>query len=135
MTQALQPREGCIVGTCGIARLSETVDNGVHNGYMITCRRHTNHWDVDGPGCMKHLALGTVDATRLSNEECMRRLKRWFITGNQPAMEATWPADRQRTMHTNRCGGYRLKDFASTTPAWQHVTDEDLNEMCAAINE
>ena len=136
MTQAILPREGRHVGTWGIARLSETVEHGQHNGYMIMCRRHTNSWDLDGaPQCQRHLALGTVAATCLSNEECMRRLKRWFITGNQPAMEATWPADRQRLMHQKSCGGYRLKDFASSTPEWQHVTDEDLNEMCAAINE
>ena len=82
---------------------------------------------------MKHLALGTVEATRMTNDECMRRLKRWFITGNQLTMEATWPADRQRDSHIYICGGRRLNEFASDTDIWRTVSDDDLNMMCSAI--
>ena len=114
--------------------MSETVANGRHTGYMVTCRRHRNAADLDGaPPCMKHLALGTVEATRMTNDECMRRLKRWFITGNQPALEETWPADRQRDWHIHHCGGYRLQEFASDNPTWASVSDDDLDMMCLAV--
>ena len=132
--QAQEPQQERIVGSWGKAQMSETVSNGQHTGYMITCRRHRNADDADGaPPCMKHLALGTVESTRMTNDECMRRLKRWFITGNQSALEETWPADRQRDSHVNHCGGYRLKEFASDSPAWLNVCDADLDMMCTAV--
>ena len=67
----------------GKATLSKVSNNGEHVGYCITCRNHLNDDDPDGTICQKALMLGVTE-NRLTDAECMARLKRWFIMGNDP---------------------------------------------------
>ena len=82
------------------------MQGGVHTGFIITCRRHH---DAPGVECKKALHFGVE---RMDPEECKRRLKRWFILGNDPAtptLESNpWEAGRYRSSHVQRFGGYRL---------------------------
>ena len=110
--------------------------SGINN---ITCSRH---WDT-GPEakfnlqCKKHLALGTgTDA--LDPRECHRRLKRWYIMGNQPCVEREWDTQWQRTAHVRTYGGYRLHHLASDNAALNPlfgVDDDVLDEMCKEVTE
>ena len=72
-------------------------------------------------------------------EECKRRLKRWFILGNDPATPTLesepWEAGRYRSSHVQRFGGYRLCALASDNAdcLMYAATDEELDYMCEDI--
>ena len=118
----------------GIARIYETREHGILNGYRITCCRHHNGKHDRGPQCQKHLALGKgTGAVQLSRSECRLRLKRWFVIGNTPAAEAKWGAEQQRTGHVNGLGGRRLAELDSDGGLLADVSEEDLNRMCSNI--
>ena len=89
------------------------METGEVIGYQITCGRHTNvHDDIP---CAKHLALGTDPATRPTPEECMRRLKRWYITAKQ--VEHSWDPDTCRDMHIRQWGiGHWAVGGCGTSP-------------------
>ena len=112
---------------------------GEHKGYIITCRRH--HDDSDdrtSPECKKSLYFGADD---LSAAECIRRLKNWFILGNDSATPTlrsyTWPAGRYRSAHVFRYGGRRLCDLASDNAdlITYNATDEVLDIMCEDVGK
>ena len=125
----------------GAAVISEDRAGGLLIGYNITCSRH---WDT-GPEaklnlqCKKHLALGTgTDA--LDPRECHRRLKRWYIMGNQPCVECKWDTQWQRRARVFTYGGSRLQHLASheaeLNPLPLHRYDDDLlDELCRKVTE
>ena len=83
----------------GMAEIYETWWPGVHNGYKITCGRHHNGL-TDKHSCMKHLPFGR-GKVQLDQNECIRRLKRWFVVGNMPSSEDRYSPDTQRTDHVS----------------------------------
>ena len=113
----------------GAVVLKESLEHGEVIGYQITCGRHTNAHD-DIP-CGKHLAMGTDPATRLTPDECMRRLKRWYITAKHKEHE--WPPETARDAHVRGWGGRRLQAFASSLDPWPSLTDDNLNEMVMQV--
>ena len=74
-------------------------------------------------------------AERLSEEECILRLKRWFIGGTNSANEVAWHGDATRTCHLRYGGGRQLRALASDDPesAFVGVDEEELDEMCAQL--
>ena len=87
---------------------------------------------MDKPGadlCMKHLAFG---AEQLSHEECIRRLKIWFVQGANPGVIKKWPADKQRTSHIFNTGGRRLQEFATggELNPLSGFSDAELDDFC-----
>ena len=78
--------------------------------------------------------MGTT-ADSLTMEECKRRLKRWFIMGAEPLVEAKWDSTQTRTEHL-KYGGYRLRELATdcdTGTDWRLWTDDDLDHQCSQI--
>ncbi len=78
--------------------------------------------------------MGTTDE-RLDGEECIRRLKRWYIGGAIAYNEGTWPVAQKRTSHL-KYGGYRLSELASDNPVgnfFAALTDAELDEWCSEI--
>ena len=121
----------------GDATLSRIVQHGMHTGFVITCRRH--HDDGDDRSkveCKKALHFGNEG---LPPNECVRRLKNWYILGNDPATPGLasnpWTAGRYRSSHVFKFGGYRLRDLASDNKALvtHDATDEELDAMCTII--
>ena len=121
------PNQYRIVERLGQAVLSETYDMGAHTGYRIYCGRHRNI-NQDLP-CEKTITMGKT-ADRLSEVECQRRLKCWFILGNRPETEAKWPADQQRAGHMEY-GGRRLAQLSSDM--FGDWSTDDLNDMCRNV--
>ena len=74
---------------------------------------------------------------RLSEAECITRLRRWFIMGNDRMLPtcAEWVPGRYRSCH-NRWGGYRLCELDSGNESMlcHGFTDEELDNACALID-
>ena len=127
------PREPRLLATFGMAKLFETTDGGRHIGYRITCGRHENATDT--LECMKHITMGTgASDDPLTEQECVRRLKRWFIGGAWAMIENTFREGEKRTCHLEY-GGRRLNELASDDPnglffGWP---DAELDDMCRAV--
>ena len=117
-----------IVGIWGNVLLKEKIENNELVGYQITCGRHRNV--ADELPCGKHLYFGTGD-TRLTPEECMRRLKRWYITAKH--VEHGWAPETSRDIHVKEWGGRRLKNLASSVDPWPSLTDDNLDEMVMQV--
>ena len=109
--------------------MKESIKHGEVIGYEITCGRHTNAHD--SIPCGKHLAFGTDPATRLTPDECMRRLKRWYLTA--PHKEHEWPPESARDAHVRGWGGRRLQDFASNLDPWPSLSDANLDDMVIQV--
>ena len=114
----------------GIAAIYENWDHGEHIGYRITCCRHSNG-PTDKLPCQKHLPFGT-GKVQLDKNECIRRLKRWFVVGNHPHSEERYDPAWERRDHVG-LGGGRLIDYSSDGGLLSDVCDDDLNMMCAAV--
>ena len=115
-------------------QLSEIYERHQHVGYRITCRRHWNHGDHTE--CKKDITMGTGTINeRLDPEECIRRLKRWFIGGANGFNENRWPDAEKRSCHL-RYGEARLWQLASgeqeLNPLYG-VGDDQLDELCTAV--
>ena len=103
-----------IIGEFGLAQLSEVMEEGIHIGYRITCRRHV---DDDDPTkqCEKCITMGKT-GERLDERECILRLKRWFIAGANAVNEDEWRRKdnaRMRTEGHMKYGKRRLQELAS----------------------
>ena len=128
-----------IVSVHGNATLSEESKDGAVVGYKITCRNRNHHDDDDPPGmiCQKTLTFGEDGA--ISHAECIRRLKCWFILGNDAAAPTLpsmpWPEGKYRSYHVKRFGGCKLCQLASdNTDCILHgASDEVLDHMCDDI--
>ena len=114
----------------GMAEIYETWCLGVHNGYKITCGRHHNGLTDKHP-CVKHLPFGR-GKVQLDQNECIRRLKRWFVVGNMPSSEKRYSPATRRTEHVNSGGG-RLAEYRSDGGLLCEICDDDLNIMCATV--
>ena len=114
----------------GAAAIYECWERGVHVGYRITCGRHSNGL-TDDNSCMKHLPFGR-GKVQLDQNECIRRLKRWFVVGNMPSSEERYRPHMRRTDHVS-LGGGRLADYSSDGGLLYDICDDDLNIMCAAV--
>ena len=117
------------VETLGNADLYEDNKYGEHIGYIITCGRHLDAGD-DGAKieCKNFCSFGRRD--RISHEECIRRLKRWYVMGYFGAK--SWPDTELRTKHIG-CAGPRCQNFASEIVEWNDVSDADLDEMVRRV--
>ena len=94
--------------------IAKTYTGFEHTGFCITCRRHRNTSDSPvAPQCQKHIVIGTTEEGRLSETECIRRLKRWYIGGGNAVVEDSWPDGKKREYHVFHYGGRRLKDLAT----------------------
>ena len=77
----------------------------------------------------------------MDHEECKRRLKCWFILGNDPAtptLESNpWEPGRHRSSHVHKFGGYRLRELASDNKdcLTHGASDEMLDYMCADVDK
>ena len=89
------PNEPRIIGTFGLATLSETYERGTHVGFRITCHRHKNSDDCIE--CEKTITMGQPGEGQLSEKECVLRLKRWYLMGAEPTVVAEFPKGEQRT--------------------------------------
>ena len=89
------------------------------------------------PQCQKHIVIGTTEEGRLSETECIRRLKRWYIGGGNAVVEDSWPDGRKREYHVFHYGGRRLKDLATDCidSALFGVSDEELDALCRHTDE
>ena len=115
--------------------LSWVYQAGVHVGYRITCRRHNNA--TDDPTqiqCQKDITMGKT-AERLSEEECILRLKRWFIAGTNRANEEAWRGGEMRTRHLAYGGRPQLRALATGDPesVLAGVDENELDEMCTHL--
>ena len=81
--------------------------------------------------CMKHLPFG-IGKVQLDQNECIRRLKRWFVVGNMPSSEERYNPLMQRRDHLG-LGGGRLTDYSSDGGLLYDICGDDLNTMCAAV--
>ena len=92
---------------------------------MLVCKRHKN--TADDLECTKSLDLGTRNP--LTEKECLRRLKCWYISAG--TLEREWDSDTKRTQH-QRFGGFRLAHLSSDGP-WGDHTDEQLDEQVRKV--
>ena len=77
------------------------------------------------------LQMGVTE-DKLSEEEVKRRLKVWFLAGNNPVTASfyKWPAGKFRTSHL-KYGGYRLRELAKDVPNfYDSYTDAELDAEC-----
>ena len=74
-------------------------------------------------------------AERLSERECILRLKRWFIGGTNSANEAAWRGDEMRTRHLTYGGRRQLRALATddSESVLTGVDENELDEMCAQL--
>ena len=117
-------RESRVVGTIGPASIATIMRSGEKTGFGITCGRHLNDADTYGTVCKKALTIGK---SGISDEEAVRRLKRWFVAGLQ---DTDWDAVACRKTHGG-LGGMQLRDYGDDT-AWGEISDADLAELASA---
>jgi len=124
---------GRLVSTIGNASIYEDNKNGQHIGYIITCGRHLNNGDDPRKiECKKYLSFGSGGrGDVLSADECIRRLKRWYVRGEYG--KALEPANKLRTAHIESAG-HRCALMASEIPQWSSITDEELDDMVSRIS-
>ena len=87
---------------------------GVHIGWGATCGRHHNDTGKALP-CRKTINSGSGQS-RLTDSECILRLKRWLVAG---LSDAGW-GNQKRTHHVSQ-GGWQLEQFKTG------MTDQELN--------
>ena len=117
----------------GIAQIAKTFSGDTHVGFRIKCGRHNDTGVLPGKCCQKHIVIGVTDEP-LADEECIRRLKRWFICGGNRVVERNFLEGKRRTCHL-KYGGPRLAELASDCEdaALFGVPDDELNDMCADV--
>jgi len=122
---------GRLVETLGKTSLYEDNKNGRHISYIITCGRHLNAGENPAHvECKKYCSFGTGGRSEvLPPEECIRRLKRWYVRGEYGV---GWPADRLRSEYIGSAGP-RCRNMSSDMPQWSAITDEQLDEMVSRI--
>ena len=78
--------------------------------------------------------MGKAGEARVPEGECILRLKRWFIMGAEPTVEAGCRDDHRRTGHL-KYGGYRMLELASdcTYAPLHGESEEVLDHMCRGI--
>ena len=82
---------------------------------------------------MKGITMGITEE-RVEPQECIRRLKRWFIGWTVAFNEASWPEDEQRTRHL-KYGGRRMHELASDSELnpLHGIPDDELDDWCRSV--
>ena len=93
---------------------------GALHAISLQCGRHRDAGEATSVQCARDLTL----AKGLSQDEAIRRLKRWYVAG---LSDADWPGDTQRSSH-KKLGGQLLKGFADGTD-WSDIGDDDLDRI------
>ena len=75
-----------------------------------------------------------ITEERVEPQECIRRLKRWFIGGAERFISDKWPVAERRTCHL-KYGGHRMHELASDSELnpLRDVPDAELDEWCRTI--
>jgi hypothetical protein len=108
-----------IVG--GAVTICRVMRNGECCALSLQCNRHKNAADTVSDHCARDLTF----IKDLSEDEAVRRLKRWFIAGLQ---DADWDRNTERSQHS-KLGGRSLRQFADADPVWGGMAHEDLDML------
>ena len=108
-----------IVG--GAVTICRVMRNGECCALSLQCNRHNNAADTVSDHCARDLTF----IKDLSEDEAVRRLKRWFIAGLQ---DADWDRNTERSQHS-KLGGRSLRQFADADPVWGGMAHEDLDML------
>ena len=115
--------EDNILEVIGRVKICKVFRAGKLHALSLQCNRHKDLGEVDSVQCARDLTL----AKGLSQEEAVRRLKRWYVAG---LVDHEWPADAQRSTH-KKLGGQLLKAFADGSE-WG---GEDMDELDQLIKD
>ena len=99
---------------------------GSLSGFSINCGRHFNAADDHSKACCAR-DLSLVES--LSEEEAVRRLKRWFVAGLH---DHDWDTPNKRQAH-GKLGGKSLAHFADNKEGWGELDNAILNELIVSI--
>ena len=114
---------GNVLEKIGGVTICKVLRHGTLHAISLQCGRHRDAGEAAGVQCARDLTL----AQGLTQDEAIRRLKRWYVAG---LTDADWPGDTQRSCH-KKLGGQLLKGFADGTD-WSDIGDDDLDRI---INE
>ncbi len=78
------------------------------------------HGEADSVQCARDLTL----AKGLTEEEAVRRLKRWYVAG---LSDESWPLASLRSKHKS-LRGMLLRDFADSSE-WSKLSTTDIDEL------
>ena len=115
--------EDNILEVIGHVKICKVFRAGKLHALSLQCNRHKDLGEADSVQCARDLTL----AKGLSQEEAVRRLKRWYVAG---LVDHEWPADAQRSTH-KKLGGQLLKAFADGSE-WG---GEDMDELDQLIKD
>ena len=104
----------------GPVKICKVFRAGELHALSLHCNRHRNVGEPDSVQCARDLTL----AKGLSQEEAVRRLKRWYVAG---LADADWPAAELRTTH-KKLGGLLLKGFADDSE-WGGEDMDGMDEL------
>ena len=110
-----------VVEIVGSVKICRVMRKGVCKALSLQCNRHNNAADKVSDQCARDLTL----IKDLSEDEAVRRLKRWYIAGLD---DADWDKDTERTQH-GKLGGMSLRYFADTDARWGSMAEADLNML------
>ena len=110
-----------VVEIVGSVKICRVMRKGVGKALSLQCNRHNNAADKVSDQCARDLTL----IKDLSEDEAVRRLKRWYIAGLQ---DADWDRATERYQH-GKLGGKNLRHFADADPEWGAFTGADLNML------
>ena len=70
-----------------------------------------------------------ITEERVEPQECIHRLKRWFIAGAERFNKDSWPVAERRTRHL-KYGGHRMHELASDSEfnPLRGVPDAELDD-------
>ena len=104
----------------GPVKICKVFRAGKLHALSLQCGRHRDLGEHDSVTCARDLTL----AKGLSQEEAVRRLKRWYVAG---LADHAWPADKLRSTH-KPMGGKLLKGFADGSE-WGAEDMDELNQL------
>ena len=102
-------------------KIIRVMRNGEVSALSLQCNRHNNALDKVSDQCARDLTL----ITGLSQDEAVRRLKRWYVAG---LADADWDRGKERNQH-GKLGGKSLRHFADDDPEWGGIAEADLDML------
>ena len=115
---------GNVLETIGSVTICKVFRHGTLHALSLQCKRHRDLGEGDHVQCARDLTL----SKGFTQDEAIRRLKRWYISG---LYDNEWPADSMRTQHKS-LGGQLLRDFADGSPEWGEIGNDDLDALIEA---
>ncbi len=106
----------------GCFRIAQVFLHGDPIGWGATCNRHLNAGDSATASCKKQLPYGGTRCPALSDDECVRHLKRWLLRGFTISQDGI--ASRNRHLE--------VKPRELTEPVSDEALDAEL-ARCMAI--